>query len=215
MAKGLVETSRAIPPKVQGHGVEAKVLKTPGHVGHQGGVQETRHQGEFHLNSGEIFVVADATLPKTPIPKDFFGGFNPTKLFGVYGLAIGDAGSEAGHGRLVPSRKAHLAGEQANFGLRETGLLKRTSNTVVFGRSVARPVVPEIIQDGPVDDITETFPLGQGQKPPKKFLLAEIAAVRGVGGIARVRDLVSLQDEVADPDGQGEGSRLGQLRLRQ
>lgn len=107
-----------------------------------------------------------------------------------------------------------MARELADLGFGQAGLQQRAAH-VPFARGlVTGPVIAQIIGHSAVGYRGQAQLLGQWKELAKQRLLAMVAAIRPVGGIALVGQLVGLHHDVAHADLARQPPGLFQLLVR-
>ncbi len=179
---------------------------------HQIGLEKTANLILPHLNSGEPSMVANPKLSKTQTAKMRLRLFHHSELLNRHALTMGDTGCQAGHGRLVPGGQSEGLRKRSNVRLFQPGLLERASDSEFQGRGVAGPMIREIVNDGPVGDMSQALPFGDGSKATEELHLAEVATIGGIRCIPRVVQFPSVDLEETDTDPPGQPARFRQLR---
>ena len=119
------------------------------------------------------------------------------------GRSVRDAGGQAGLRGLVPCGQIHLAGQRADFRLRQVGFDHRAADSVLLGGVQPGAEVAQVVGVGSVGDVRVALFLGVVNEVGVEFVLAEEAAVGIVGGVVVALDLVGLYDAVVQPDALG------------
>src|SRR5205823_5424434 len=88
---------------------------------------------------------------------------------------------------------------------------QRAAHRVLAAGAGAGTEVAGVVEVGTVGDPGEAEPAGQLGDAPELLAPAEVAAVRLVGGVARIFELVGLDRDVAGADPLGQLDRLAQL----
>ena len=137
--------------------------------------------------------------------QEAFRGLDPRKPLPRHGLPVGDAGGQAGLGRLVPREEPPFPGEGADLGLGQPRLQQGTADAVQLGK---RPhpgtVVAAVVRVRSVQKPREAAlprPFGHTEEPHP---FADVAAVRRIDGESGVRELVHLDHKVIQLQSAGE-----------
>ena len=175
---------------------------------------------EFHLVGGdldaaEFVVVAGADLAESEIAQDVLGGFDASQGLDGYGGAVGDAGGEAGLGRLVPQWDAEPFGSGAHLSFVHLGFDHGTADVVLGCGGHAGAIVAEVVGVGAVGDPRVAFGGGKGAELVVKFGLAEVAALGGVGDVALALEFVGADDAVVEVELGGDGLGVGEVACRE
>ncbi len=182
------------------------------------------HRGQVlggHLDAGGVAVVADPELAEAQRPEARLGlGHRSQGAQGDRG-AVGDAGGQAGGGRLVPGAQAQLPRPLPHVGLGEPGLHQREAGPGLGGGLLAGPVVAQVVEvdaehhgGGPRvarTGVTAHARRSQGDQSLHQRGLAVEAAGAVVGRVGRVGQLVGLHLGERQPPLGGQGAAVGQL----
>jgi len=141
------------------------------------------------LQPRRVAVVAHAQLPEAQGAQRRLGGLDGTEPAERDRCAVGQPGSEAGGGRLVPGPQPQGARPVPDVVLGEAGVGQREGGPRRGGGGLPRTVVPQVAQVDPEDDGRA---LGGGEGPERghEGRLAAGAAVGAVGDVGRVLHLV-------------------------
>ena len=163
------------------------------------------------LNPGYAVVVADAKVSDAEGAQVIFGSFNLGQDFNGDFAAVGDSGSEAGHGGLVPSGQAKIPGKLSYLLLGKLCFTERASDVGASSGVKARAEVSEVVGVGAVSDPGEALLFGDGEEPGVQFALTEEAALRAVLLVAGVMGLEGVYDAMLEAELLSEG--FGRLQL--
>ena len=151
---------------------------------------------------------ADAQLPEAHLAQLALEAADLGQALARDGSSIRDAAREAGRGRLVPDRQLEAGGGGADVGLGELGLDQREAHAVLAGGVEPGAVVAEIVDDDAGRDERDAARLTLAGGHRVELGLAVKAAIGAVLRVARVVDLVRVDELVASADGAGDGGGL-------
>jgi hypothetical protein len=84
------------------------------------------------------------------------------------------------------------------------GVGQRGADVVLLRGAGARPVVAPVVRDLAVDDVLQSFLLGQRRELREELVLAEEAPLRGVLAVAELLQLAGLDEDLSRADLAGE-----------
>src|SRR5687768_1824916 len=126
-------------------------------------------------------VAGDPECPKPPL-----GTIDLLQAFWRYWGAVGNPRRQAWSRRLRPCRQSARARKFANLCLGEPCQGQRRLDAMLRGRPRARTMTRKVIGIGPVDDGRHPLVAGHGTQHGPEHTLAEIAAIYGICGVARI-----------------------------
>ena len=163
------------------------------------------------LDPGQALVVADAELAEALLAEKRLGGVHLAELLGRDAIAVLEARGQAREGGLVPVGQAERAADLPHLALPQLGLDERRPDPAGLRRLHARPVVAQVVHDGAVDDRHAAVLAGHRVEPGEELVLAEEAAVGGIGRVLGSLELLRLHDHVGKAEMRGEAAGLAQL----
>src|SRR5205085_12071316 len=106
--------------------------------------------------------------------------------------AVLDPAGQTGCGRRVPGRETELARRRANLSLGKARFGERRPHTGGDSRRLPRTVLVHIIGIRPVADDRQPALTRERDEPVPQLGLTEEAAIRGIGQVLRIVELVGL-----------------------
>lgn len=108
-----------------------------------------------------------------------------------------------------------MGGEFADFGLSQTKFLERCANLELCGGLCARAEIAYVAGVLAISDHVETFSAGEWDEFGKEFVLAEVAAVVGVGEVIRILEFLRFDHANGEAEIAGKLQSFVQFAARQ
>src|SRR6266571_9172042 len=175
---------------------------------------EERHLLTRDLEARQPVVVAHPELAESEGADELLGRVHLPELLRGDRVAVLEARREARERGFVPGRQPERLRQLADLRLPELRLDHRRADAHLACGPHSRPVIAEVVHVGAVDQRGTPLAQGDGPEPREELLLAEEAALRGIGRVRRVGELLGPDDHMPQPEQLAEPLRLRQLTGR-
>jgi len=159
--------------------------------------------------------MADANDPKTMAPDNLFGFFNSGEAIGGDGEARGEPGREAGGGGFFGDFQSGFPSESAHIGFGEAGFAEGGGHGKLPGGGAAGADFAGVVKIFPISEHIDASEPGQFFHALEKFRTAEVATVRGVGGVGGVFQFQGTENLHRQAVFLGKGQGSGVFRARE
>src|SRR5713226_7730242 len=199
--EGFVQGALAIAFEVEGDVGEACVFERLRDGGGHFGGQRARHFFTCDFDARELVVQAHAELLKAEMAEGGFAALDEAETLGGDFGAVGHARRETRGGGPVPGGEPGAMRKMANFGFAQAGVEEGREHAMFFGGAMAGAEVEGVVGVDAIGGGGETALLGEGVEDGEELVLAEEAAVGGVGAVRGIFHFAGFDEFVMDVEG--------------
>jgi hypothetical protein len=153
-------------------------------------------------------MISHAANANSQRPHDLLSAIDHPQPLRRHFLPVSDATRKAGRCRLIRHGQIPGSRERPNLCLRNPAFGKRASHAMLRRRRQPRPIVAQIISVRAAGDYRHTQPFRQSFQTRVKLRLAMKAAVRRIGRIRRVRQLMQFNPLVPNACSSSPSAKL-------
>ena len=153
-------------------------------------LERARHLVAADLEPGDSVVMPDAADAEAKVAQHVLGPLDHPELVFRDLREVRNARRQTSRRGLVPGRQAGLARQLADLILRQPDLVERAPDAELTRGLPPRPVVAAVVRVAAVGDDGNAALTADRREVRIELVLAEVAAVRGIGAIVGARRFV-------------------------